>query len=63
MIIDSHVHLAEPPYKRNKWFIKGTDGTENIIPLSAEADLSTQSLISDMSKNHIDKAFVSHALV
>ncbi len=58
MIIDSHVHLAEPPYKRNKWFIKGTDGTENIIPLQEDADLSVDSLISDMNKNHIDKALV-----
>ncbi|MHA1802071.1 MAG: amidohydrolase family protein [Candidatus Heimdallarchaeaceae archaeon] len=58
MIVDSHVHLAEPPYKRNKWFIKGVDGTENIIPLSADTDLSTQSLISDMKINHIGKALV-----
>ena len=58
LIIDSHVHLAESPYKREKWFIKGIDGTEHIIPLSEDADLSAESLISDMKINQIDKACV-----
>ncbi|MHA1482785.1 MAG: hypothetical protein ACTSQA_05045 [Candidatus Heimdallarchaeaceae archaeon] len=48
MIIDSHVHLAESPYKRDKWFSTGPDGTEYIIPLSKDSDPSVDSLISDM---------------
>ena len=56
MIIDSHVHLAGPPYKRDKWVSTGSDGTEYIIPLSKDSDPSVDSLISDMQANQIDKA-------
>lgn len=56
MIIDSHVHLAESPYKRDKWVSTGLDGTEYIIPLSKDSDPSVDSLISDMQTNQIDKA-------
>ena len=56
MIIDSHVHLAESPYKRDKWVSTGPDGTEYIIPLSKDSDPSVDSLISDMQTNQIDKA-------
>ena len=58
MIIDSHVHLAEPPYKRDKWFIESSDGTKFNIPLKEDTDVSVNSLVSDMKENKIDKSLV-----
>jgi len=56
MIVDSHVHIAEPPYNRDKWASTGPDGTEYIIPLSKELSPSVDCLLSDMQENQIDKS-------
>lgn len=57
MLIDSHVHISGPPYKRAYWSIKRADGTD--VPMElGDVDLSVDQLLHDMDECHVDKALV-----
>ncbi|MCJ7634006.1 amidohydrolase family protein [Candidatus Bathyarchaeota archaeon] len=58
MIIDSHVHMSEPPYERSDWSIKLADGTDVSLGLGEGVDLSVNHLLHDMDECHVEKALV-----
>jgi len=57
MIIDSHVHMSEPPYKRSSWPVRQADGTDFYLGLGEGADLSANQLLHDMDECHVEKVF------
>ncbi len=57
MIIDSHVHLCEPPHNQDKLSIKMADG--NVFNLSVtRTDASVDHLLRDMEECQVDQALV-----
>jgi len=56
MIIDSHLHVCEPPCQRSRWSVPLADGSEATLPLPEGADLSVDRLLRDMDALHIEKA-------
>jgi len=55
LIVDSHVHICEPPYTQDKLSIKMADGT--IIDLGvSRADMSVDCLLHDMDECNVDRA-------
>lgn len=57
LIIDSHVHLCEPPYNKDKLSLKIADGTVISLPF-IRADISVDRLLHDMDEYHINKSLV-----
>ena len=57
MIIDSHVHLSDPPYSHDILSFEIADGS--VIDTSMErADFTVERLLSDMDDYNIEKALV-----
>jgi len=57
LIIDSHVHICEPPYTQDKLYLKIADGTVLDMELT-RADNSVDRLLQDMDECHINKALI-----
>ncbi|MHA2029978.1 MAG: amidohydrolase family protein [Candidatus Kariarchaeaceae archaeon] len=58
MIIDSHVHVGEPPTKKRHWNTNFSNGKVLEIDWGEDIDMSSDRLIEDMNQMQIDKSLV-----